>query len=442
MSDLVQLESGIRRGKETSIEETAPHTDPDLEAIRSRLSASEGKQYWRSLEELADTEAFQQLLHREFPSQASEWHDPVGRRKFLKLMGASLALAGVTACTRQPPEYIAPYVRQPEDVIPGRPLFFATAMEMSGVATGLLVESHLGRPTKIEGNPDHPASLGATDLWSQASVLGLYDPDRSQTVTYLGDIRAYSNFLGAIRPAVQAQASIGGTGLRILTETVCSPTLGNQMKNLLAAFPSAKWHQWDPGGRDNAREGSRLAFGQYADTLYSFDKARVVFSIDSDFLACGPASLRYAREFAAARRLEGEKKEMSRLYAVETTPGNTGAKADHRLALRPGEIEAVARAVAAKVGVQTGASAESPDTSRHSEWIDALARDLSANRGASLVIAGDYQSPAVHALAHAMNQALGNVGATVNYIEPVEANPTNQTGFAWRTGSGYGLGQG
>src|SRR2546425_2152728 len=194
---------------------------------------SSGKQYWRSLQELAETEEFQELLHREFPENATEWSDPVGRRKFLKLMGASFALAGLTACTRQPTEYIAPYARQPEELVPGKPVFFATAMPLDGFATGLVVESHEGRPTKLEGNKDHPASLGATDVFSQASVLGLYDPDRSQTLTFLGDIVTWPALLGAVRPAVDAQRAVATQkpiryGLRKLTRHATMPTLPSQ----------------------------------------------------------------------------------------------------------------------------------------------------------------------------------------------------------------------
>src|ERR671924_536923 len=171
----------------------------DFTAIRSRLAGADGRLYWRSLGELADTPEFRQYLQREFPDQASEWNDPKGRRDFLKLMGASLALAGVGACTKQPPEAIVPYVRQPEDIVPGRPLFFASAVPLSGVAQPVLVESHMGRPTKIEGNPEHPASLGATDSLTQAAVLGLYDPDRAQTTTYRGEVRSSATFLGAMQ---------------------------------------------------------------------------------------------------------------------------------------------------------------------------------------------------------------------------------------------------
>ncbi len=391
----------------------------DIESIRSQLSATSGKQYWRSLEELAQTEAFEEYLHREFPSQAAEWTDPVGRRKFLKLMGASLALAGLTACTRQPTEQIAPYVRQPDDITPGLPLFFATAMTMGGAATGLLVESHEGRPTKVEGNPDHPASLGAASLFAQASILSLYDPDRSQTVSYIGDERPYSALLGAIQREMVAQKGIGGAGLRLLTETVTSPTLAAQIKSLLAEYPRAKWHQYDPAGRDNAREGARLAFGQPVNTVYRFDKADVILALDADFLTQGHASVRYARDFASKRKLTNGNNEMNRLYAVECTPSATGAKADHRLPLKPSDMAGFARALAAGLGLQTGQSA--PPTS-HAKWIEEAVRELKDARAKSIVIAGDYQPPAVHALAHAINSALGNVGQTVFYTDPIEAN--------------------
>src|SRR6266568_1843397 len=226
----------------------------DLAAIRAKLAGAQGPRFWQSLEELAETEAFQDFLFREFPRQASEWEgDEPGRRKFLKLMGASLALAGLSACTRQPNENIMPYVRAPEGIVPGKPLFFATAMPLSGVATGLLVESHMGRPTKIEGNPGHPASLGASDALCQASVLSLYDPDRSQTLTHFGEISSWSAFLGEFRQVAADQKAKKGAGLRILTETVTSLSMAAQLQALLKDFPEAKWHQYEPAGAHSAR---------------------------------------------------------------------------------------------------------------------------------------------------------------------------------------------
>src|SRR5512134_570402 len=216
----------------------------DLAAIRSRLADAEGRLYWRSLGELADTPEFREYLHREFPEQASEWNDPKGRRNFLKLMSASLALAGVGACTRQPDEHIVPYVRQPEDIVPGRPLFFASAIPLDGYARPVLVESHMGRPTKIEGNPDHPASLGATDAITQAAVLDLYDPDRAQTTTYRGEVRPWGQFLSAIQSALGSQKATRGAGMRFLTEPISSPAMAELMASILQDFPQARWHQY------------------------------------------------------------------------------------------------------------------------------------------------------------------------------------------------------
>ncbi len=396
----------------------------DLDSLRSRLDTATGPEYWRSLEELANTEEFQTFLHREFPEQASEFTDPVGRRQFLRLMGASLALAGVSACTKQPTETILPYVKPPEEVIPGKPLFFATAMSLGGVATGLLVESHEGRPTKIEGNPDHPSSLGATDLFAQASILGLYDPDRSQTLTHKGDIRTWSAFLDALRAVGLAKTASRGEGLRILTETVTSPTLARQLRDLLTRMPAARWHQFEPAGRDAVRAGAKLAFGSVVETRYRFDQAKVIVSLEGDFLGTMPGAVRYTREFSAGRRVRNTETAMTRLFMVESTPTNTGAKADHRLAVRPGEIEAVARALAAAAGVPGAVAGELP--ARLRAFVEAAGADLAANRGASVVVVGDEQPAAVHALGHAINAALGNAGVTVVYTDPVGAEPVDQ----------------
>ena len=400
----------------------APHLD--LAAIRNRLEQASGPEYWRSLEELAGTPAFQEALHREFPQGASELTDPVSRRTLLKLMGASLALAGLTACTRQPPEKIYPYVRQPEDLVPGKPLFFATAMPMSGYASGLLVESHEGRPTKVEGNPEHPINRGATDGFAQASILGLYDPDRSTSLTHLGEIKPWGQFLTAAKAAVEASRAQGGAGVRLLTGSVTSPTLGDQIRALTAEFPALRWHQWEPAGRDQVRAGAVLAFGEPVETHYQLGQAAVILALDADFLACGPASLRLAREFAEGRRLSGGRREMNRLYAVEATPTVTGSVADHRLPLQATAIHGFALSLAAALGVP-GLPAPR-DASAHGDWIAPLARDLQAHRGRSAVIVGDEQPAAVHAIGHAINQALGNAGTTVVHTDPIEVSPVDQ----------------
>ena len=395
----------------------------DLETVRARVAETQGPEFWRSLEELAGSAEFQEMMHREFPKGASEWLNSVSRRGFLKLMGASLAMAGMTACTKQPLEPIVPYVRQPEEVVPGRPLFYATAFTLGGYASPLLVESHLYRPTKIEGNDRHPASLGGTDVFSQASILGMYDPDRSQTITSLGDVRTWGDLVQAMRGPLNSQKAVQGAGLRILTRTVSSPTLADQLRSLLKLYPQAKWHVYEPVNRDNALEGAKMAFGQPVETRYDFEKADLILSLDADFLSAGfPGNVRYIRSFAARR--DPDSGNMNRLYVVESTPSSTGAKADHRLPLRASEIADFARALGAALGINSGGRTFAGEYAKH---LQAVVGDLQARRGSSVVIAGDHQPPVVHALAHAINQALGNIGRTVVYTDPVDANPLNQT---------------
>jgi len=398
-------------------------------------SAPSGKKYWRSLEELADSPVFEEFVQREFPQAAEEWNDPVERRTFLKLMGASLALAGLSGCVIQPPEKIVPYARQPEEEVPGRGLYFATAFSLSGIATPLLARSNEGRPTKLEGNPDHPNNRNsdpndkgssATDIFSQASILTLYDPDRSQTPLYRGDTRPWSQFVGEIRGALEKEGdglrAKKGAGLRFLTETITSPALAAQLKQVLTDFPEAKWHQYEPANRDNARAGAMMAFGQPVNTIYDFSKADRILSLGSDFLSAMPGMLRYARDYAAKRRINGDKHEMNRLYVIENTPTITGANADHRFSVKPTEMLTLANRLA---GGKVFDNSPNPLASLVAAW-GAVARDLERVKGTSLVIAGDEQPPSVHALAHAMNASLGNVGKTVFYTDPIEANSVDQ----------------
>jgi MoCo/4Fe-4S cofactor protein with predicted Tat translocation signal len=397
------------------------HASLDLATVRAELEGARGRHYWRSLEQLANRPGFDAMLARELPRQAAGLFEAVDRRQFLQLMGASLALAGLSACTRQPTETIMPYVKAPEDIVPGRPLFFATAMPLGGIGTGLLVESHMGRPTKVEGNPDHPSSRGATDALAQASVLGLYDPDRSQVVSSAGEIRPWSAFVTSLGAALEAQKAKGGAGLRILTETVTSPTLAAQLKALIAAYPNAKWHQWDPIARDAARFGTRMAFGVDADAQYRFDKADVVLALDADFLGSGVDRVRWLRDFSTRHRI-APGTEMNRLYAVESMPSITGARADHRLAITAAEVETFAWQLAHQLKA-IPEKAATADAERL-RWVKAVAKDLAAHRGSSIVVAGDQQSPNVHMLAHVLNVTLGNVGETVVYTDPVVADPT------------------
>ena len=384
--------------------------------FRARVGDLRGKEFWRSLEDLARSDVFDDFMHQEFPQQAVPLDKGVDRRNFMKLMGASVAMAGLSAC-RPPAEVIVPYVNQPENLIPGNPIYFASAMTLGGVATGVLVESHMNRPTKIEGNPDHPSSLGASDSFMQASVLGLYDPDRSQVVRKFGDTSTWGDFIGALQPLLAA-AKTNGQSLRLLTQTITSPSLGEQIRTLLAQYPGMKWHQWDAANHDNVREGGRLAFGSYVNVTYDFTKANIVVSLDADFLDDGPGHLRYARDFASRRKVRaGVNGGMNRLYAIDAGITSTGSIADHRVAVRPSQLEAWARAIL------TGGPAPDP---KHQAFLSALHSDLQANRGASVVVAGEESSPVVQALVHAINSALGNIGTTVLVTDPIEVAPTNQ----------------
>jgi molybdopterin-containing oxidoreductase family iron-sulfur binding subunit len=420
-----QNKAGSREAQEKKREDVCPSKKGklDLDSLRAEIEeaasrADEGKsgpEYWRSLEELAGSPAFQEALHREFPKGASEWVDSVSRRGFLKVMGASMALAGMTSCVRLPLEPIVPYVRQPEDVIPGRPTFYATAMTLGGYASPLLVESHLGRPTKIEGNDRHPASLGGTDIFAQASVLGLYDPDRSQSVVSMGDQRSWQSFLTAIRGPLTAQKALQGAGIRILTPTISSPTLADQLRGFLKIYPQAKWHVYEPINRDNVLEGAKLAFGQRVETRYDFEKADVIVSLDADFLYAGfPGNVRYIRDFAKRRNPDGM---MNRLYVIESTPTTTGAKADHRLPQQGANVGWGAAMLHAQItGMKDGSEVHD---------FRQIPIDLLAHRGSSVVLAGDHQPPFVHAACHAINESLGNVGKSVFYTDSVAANPIN-----------------
>jgi molybdopterin-containing oxidoreductase family iron-sulfur binding subunit len=408
-----------------------------LTDARRRLATSHGREFWRSLDELAATPAFAALLANEFPRYAARLSDaelaapgsPASgfeRREVLKLMAASLALAGLGAgCTRQPAEKIVPYVRQPEHLVLGEPIDFATAMPLGGYAVGVLVKSHDGRPIKIEGNPEHPASLGATDALIQGSLLSLYDPDRAQVITSAGEIRTWTAFRAALREGLAVQHARGGTGLRILTQTVTSPTLTEVIESVLSELPRARWHQYEPAARDGVRAGSLIAFGTNVDTHYRFDSADVVVALDADIFGAGPARLRAVRDFTRRRREEMAAGRLPRLYVLESMPSVTGAVADHREPVRSGDIGAFAGALAVAVGAapRDPRAALAP-TATH--LVDAIARDLLAHRGTSVVVAGDHQPGWVHAAAHAINDALGNVGRTVVHAEPAESRPVEQ----------------
>ncbi len=363
-----------------------------------------GQRYWRSLDELADKPEFKQWLHREFPEGASEMLESGSRRTLLKLMAASFGLAGLTACSR-PVQHILPQSKGVEDYVPGNPRFYSTVMTLGGVAHGLVVEAHDGRPTKIEGNPRHPSSLGAASAYAQASVLDLYDPDRSQAVLHGGNRSDWDEFEAFAREHFTTDNLGDGGGVRILSEPSGSPSLGAVRDRFLGKFPAAQWVTYSSISRDAELDGAEIAFGRRLQPRYNLEKADVILSLDSDFLGVDAPSLAEVRQFARRRQIESERDEPNRLYVVEPGFTVTGAAADHRFRALAGEVAGMAAAVA---------RGEAPDT----EWGGAVWRDLEAHRGRSLVIAGPRQAAEVHALVYLINETLGNLGQTIQFAEP------------------------
>lgn len=383
--------------------------------IRQKLQNKNGKEYWRSLNELANTEEFDELIREEFPREANI-AGSMKRRDFLKVLSASLAMAGLVACTPQSNKKIMPYTRPPEELVPGVPVYYASAMVQDGFAKGVLIETSMGRPIKVEGNPNHPASLGATDVFMQASILELYDPDRGSQITNNGQAKTWDEFTTSL---ASLTSSLGdGAGLRILTGPVTSPTLNSQISTVLEQYPQARWVTCNPGGQGIAQSGD----GQPFQPVYDFARADVILSLDCDFLQAEPGHLRYSREFANRHQPISAGGTMNRLYVVESGLSITGANADHRMAIKPSQVENFARALANQLGINVQpASTDIPGQN----WLGPLADDLRRAGGSALVIAGERQSPAVHALARAINTALGSIGNTVTYGMPVVYNPAD-----------------
>ncbi len=401
-----------------------------LAEVRAKLAGQKGKRYWRSIDELAGTPEFEAAVRAEFPEQASEWIDTVSRRSFLKVMGASMALAGLAGCTKQPDEPIYPYVKAPEDLVLGKPVYFATVFPFPTGAVPLLVKSEAYRPIKVDGNPEHPYNQGGSDPITQGTLLDLYDPDRSQRVIHRGESSTWPVFLANFRGMLADKKASGGDGLYVLSATVTSPTLARQWKAAQAAYPKARFIQYDPVNRDSAYAASKAAFGDYADAQYKLDAATVIVSLDADFLsgAAHPGFHRLAKDYAKPRKLENAKSgdySMNRLYAVESMTTTTGMKADHRLALRASDIPAFAAALAAAVGVGSAPSGYTWSSDVEA-FLKFAAEDLKANGGKCVVIPGEQQTPAVHLAAIAINEALGNVGKTVIYTETVNPLPSIQ----------------
>ena len=398
-----------------------------------------GRTQWRSLEELAGSSDYQVHADTEFPDYFSEALDlpPVtenaalSRRSFLGVMGASLALTGLAGCQR-PLAKILPYSKLPEDLLPGVPQSYATVMSFRGMGEGILVTSNEGRPTKIEGNPDHPASLGATHSYTQASILQLYDPDRSQFPTEGNASRTWDEWNAWLTPKLTALRAEGGRGLAFVALPTASPTVRAKRTEVMQAFPNVRWVDYEPINRDNAIEGSRMAFGRPMRQQLALDQADVIVSLDSDFLFVEPNSVRHARDYTRRRRVAKDQANMNRLYVVETVFSITGTMADHRLRVAPSQVAEVARSLAATLirnhNTYLGGEAWTPGSvpEPFQGFIERMAHDLSEHRGRSVVLAGLNQPPEVHALAIALNHALGSVGTVVRYTsEPYPGQQRN-----------------
>lgn len=408
----------------TGAMETGKEQGLTLAEVRRNLQGVKGKKYWRSIDELAATPEFEAAVLKEFPDAAQEWVDPVSRRGFLKLMGASMAMAGLAGCTKQPDEPIYPYVKAPEDLILGKPMYFATAYPFAMGSVPLLVKSDAFRPIKVDGNPDHPYNRGTSDPFTQGTLLDMYDPDRSQETTYRGDNREWTDFLMQWREKLIASKGNGGQGIAILSSTVTSPTLARQWKEAQALYPKARFVQYDPVNRDAVRT---VLGGK--DVQYSLTGADVILSLDADFLSGSsyPGFHRLTREYSERRKLANgaEGATMNRLYTVESTTTTTGLKAEHRLALKPSEVPAFTAALAAALGVSTPVPSYAW-TDEQTKYLKAVAADLKANAGKCVVLAGEQQHPSVLSLALRINEALGNYGKTVSFTDAVNPMPTVQ----------------
>lgn len=401
-------------------------TRPTLAQIREKLATQNGRKYWRSIDELAETPEFYEALEREFPSQASEWVDPVSRRSFLKVMGASLALAGLAGCTKQPDEAIYPYVKAPEDLILGKPVYFASAFPFASGSVPVLIKSDAYRPIKVDGNPEHPYTQGGSDIITQSTLLDMYDPDRSQHVLYRGETRTWVAFLAAFRSMLADKKPSGGEGVYFLSTTVTSPTLAAQWQQGQKNYPKAKFVQYDPVNRDSHYAATKQAFGDFVDVQYRLDQADVIVALDANFLggAIYPGFHQLARDYAQKRKLQSSQ-QMNRLYAVETETTTTGFKADHRLELRPSQLVPFAAALAGAVGVGQAPSGYNW-SDRQAAYLEAVAADLKASAGKCVVIPGEFAPPELHLAAFAINHALGNEGKTVIYTDPVNPMPSIQ----------------
>ena len=395
--------------------------DLALQKMRAELEGKRGQEYWRTMDEVSHSPEFQAWFEDEFPNRKDLL--TLDRRTLLKFAGASLALAGLSGCRGVflPEEKLVPYVKAPEEMVPGKALFYASAVTLAGYATGVLVEQHEGRPIKLEGNPDHPASLGALGSISQAEVLNFYDPDRLETVVEKEEISTWEEFQRVLSKQLESHVATGGKGVSALFGAITSPTLGSLIGQFQKKFPAAKIYSWEPVGRSSVTAAVTSVTGKPGVPVYDFSNAKVVVSLDGDFLSNSdnPGALVYARQFSASRRVVGTSGEMSRLYSIEANSGLVGAMADHRYMVKPSQVYAAACALASALGV-TAPAGEAPGALKAD--LAAIVKDLKAHVGHSVIVAGEHQPVEVHTIAFLMNNALGNVGKTVKFVTSPEVS--------------------
>lgn len=384
---------------ETSVEAA------DSDSPAEHTSASPPKTHWRSLEDLTGNARSRDLTEHEFPDGADQLLDPVSRRGFMKVMGASFALAGLSACVHQPDEKIIPYVKQPEEIIPGRPLFFATTTTLGGFASGVVVESHDGRPTRVAGNVEHPGSLGGVDVFSQAEILQMYDPDRSQKVIHNGENSGWNKFAEDINRRVTTVPA--GNGVALLLGAIGSPALRKGIARFQESYPDARVYTYEPTPIASREEIA----------LLDVEKADVIVALDADFLSGMPNAMAYANAFGNRRDPELDADNHNRLYVAEPTPTATGGIADHRIAVRATEIFALAQAIAEGIGAEgAGGGSASGLSENVTAWVAAVVDDLKKSRGKGVVTVGESQPEAVHAIVRSINGSIGAIGSTIKYV--------------------------
>ncbi|GJD46760.1 Ion-translocating oxidoreductase complex subunit B [Methylobacterium cerastii] len=389
----------------------------DIGAIRARLASGDGPSFWRSLDAVADTAEFRSYLEAEFPAAARLAAAPE-RRGFLKLMAASFALAGLSACDSGDGRHNElPYVNAPERIVPGAPLSYASSALFDGFANGILVTTRNGRPLKIEGNPDHPWSRGGTDILAQASVLGLYDPFRSQAVQHIGRPSSWAAFQGAMLAQMPVWQAKGGEGLALLTGPVTSPSLQAEIARMRETYPAMRWYVSAGVARDSLYDGAKRAFGRPVETLLDFTSARTIVALDGDILDLGPGQVGLSRRWSEARKASYAAGHLLTLHAAAATPTLTSAKADYAVAVPGARMEALARDL---LSLAEGGSASSADGASEA-WLKRAFAALNEARGAGIVTAGLCGSPELHALVHRLNGALGNAGTTVRHTAPAQA---------------------